>query len=219
MGEEAKNEGLVQKGAVELVVIKKPGTALATIEAPIEILPTQAEQDLSARGALNGKRLLTEMSVHKERKKAELIEENNINEIDLHALLSKDDYEFYQEKKRSYLDYYPDLGNDPFDLDDLHLMIMEQVFQRNLLKRKRKHPTVDIAKDYEASVKRQGDLKKSLSMRRTDRVKAKQGPKTLNVANLSVIVADKEKFAALQAGAEQAKLEEDLLRLPEKVID
>jgi len=143
-------------------------------------------------------------------KKRELVESDNINEVDLETILTKDDHLFYQEKKRLYIEAYPDLGTDPFDLDDLHLMLMEQVFQRNLLKRKKKHPTVDIAKDYQDSVKRQGEFKKSLSMRRTDRVKNKQGtgPK-INIANLSLNFNNPSKLNEMQKRVLDLQTEEE----------
>lgn len=146
------------------------------------------------------------------RKAEQPVEEPNINEADLSKILTRDDHEFYMEKKALYLAAYPDLGTDPFDLDDLHLMIMEQVFQRNILKRKKKHPNVDISKDYESSVKRQNEFKKSLSMRRTDRVKVKSaGGKTINIAKISMSFSDPNRLVEMQRRLESYRTEEAIL--------
>src|SRR5437660_1403223 len=72
-----------------------------------------------------------------------------INESDLDEILSKDDKKFYQIKRQAYLTSYPDLADDQFDLDVLHLMIMEQIAQRQLYKKKKKHPAIDIQEDYD----------------------------------------------------------------------
>lgn len=116
-------------------------------------------------------------------------------EQELRLLLTEDDFEFYVNKKETYLASYPEL-TDPFDLDDLHLMLMEQVTQRNLLKRKKKNPAVNISDAYEKSVKRQLELKKSLNVRRTDRVKTKEikQTNTVNIADMSVVFGDKNKM-------------------------
>ncbi len=150
----------------------------------------------------------------------EAIADGSINEIDLKMLLTKDDQEFYQEKKAQYLAAYPDLGSDPFDMDDLHLMIMEQIMQRTMLRRKKTRPTIDISKEYAESVKRQSEAKRSLSMRRTDRVKEKGSKKqTLNIANLSVQFSDVDKGKIMLDRINKMRLEETVLDDPEKVTE
>ncbi len=174
----------------------------------------------SVKGQMQVKKMLEAISIKKEETKKALIEQNNINEIDLKALLSKENYEFYQEKKYVYLEAYPDL-TDPFDLDDLDLMIMEQILRRDLWKRKKKYPTIDISKDYENSVKRQLELKKSLSLRRTDRVKEKgQTKQTLNISNLSLHFSDKNNMDKMELELRKERAEEDKLRsIDSKVIE
>ena len=83
------------------------------------------------------------------------------------------------------------------------------MFQRNLLKRKKKHPNLDITKDYESSVKRQNDFKKSLSMRRADRVKAKQtGGSKINIAKISMSFTDEGKMVEMHRRLESMREEE-----------
>lgn len=143
----------------------------------------------------------------------------SLNEVDLPDILSRDDNDFYEAKKAEYVEKYPELEEDPFDMDDLHLMMMEQIFQRHLLKKKKKHPAADITEDYQSSVKRQNDLKKSLSMRRQDRVSRKESKKSpINIANLSVNFGDHEKMDRLEDRIETLKAEEEALS-NKKIID
>jgi hypothetical protein len=164
------------------------------------------------------RKVLKENEVRKEEEKQKLIEEGNMNELDLKTLLSREDYNFYYEKKLMYLNEYPEL-TDPFDQDDLHHMIMEQIFQRNMLKKKKKVPSANIMKEYQESVKRENDFKKSLSMRRTDRVKGKDVKQVVNIAELSVRFEDKGELAAMQQRVMQARQEEAILRQNEKAMD
>lgn len=143
------------------------------------------------------------------KRKTLLFDKENLNEKDLVNILGREDQEFYHEKKELYIESYPDLAEDPFDLDDLHSMIMEQIFQRNLMRKKKKHPFSDIEKEYESSTKRQNELKKSLSVRRTDRVKQKDGKKQqINIANLSVQFQDPDKLREFSERAMLLKEEE-----------
>lgn len=164
------------------------------------------------------RKVLKENEVRKEEEKQKLIEEGNMNELDLKTLLSREDYNFYYEKKLIYLNEYPEL-TDPFDQDDLHHMIMEQIFQRNMLKKKKKVPSANIMKEYQESVKRENDFKKSLSMRRTDRVKGKDVKQVVNIAELSVRFEDKGELAAMQQRVIKARQEEAILRQNEKAMD
>lgn len=200
MGKEQISTPLEQKAIPELI---DPSQLVA---APINITP---EVQVKLEGATARGMALLNSSLERRQEKKKELSQPSLNEVDLNVILSKDDNLFYQEKKASYLEAYPDLGNDPFDLDDLHLMIMEQVFQRNLLKRKKKHPNLDITKDYESSVKRQNDFKKSLSMRRADRVKAKQtgGPK-INIAKISMSFTDEGKMVEMHRRLESMREEE-----------
>ena len=164
----------------------------------------------------NAKKMIEANSIRVETIKKEKlkIDPNNLNETDLPSLLSREDNDFYLEKKALYINSYPELQEDPFDLDELHLMLMEQVVQRNLWKRKKKRPSIDIDKLYEASVKRHEGFKKSLSVRRTDRQKIKGEKKQqLNIANLSINFSDKDKMAEFTERAMLLKEEEANLGL------
>lgn len=185
---------------------------------PVEIkAPAIEVRDTSANA--RALRLIESKSVQVSQQKREMIMTQNLNELDLTGILSKGDYAFYMQKKADYLMAYPDLEMDPFDLDDLHLLIIEHIMLKNLMKRKTKSPTADITKEYEACVKRIGDLKKSLSMRRTDRIKNKEAKKqTVNIAQMAVHFSDPEKARAMEERLAQAALEEmDLLSNSDKV--
>lgn len=164
-------------------------------------------------------RLIEAKSIRTTEFKRQIMMTQSLNELDLTGILSKGDYAFYMQKKADYLVAYPDLEMDPFDLDDLHLLIIEHIMLKNLMKRKTKSPTADITKEYEACVGRIGNLKKSLSLRRTDRVKNKESKKqTLNIAQMSVHFSDPEKAKQMEERLAQAALEEqDLMSNPDKV--
>lgn len=167
------------------------------------------------------KGLVAEKSIRINTSKKELLlSKENLNERDLPSILVRDDQNFYMEKKALYLESYPDLAEDPFDLDDLHSMIMEQIFQRNLMRKKKKHPFADIEKEYENSKKREGEFKKSLSVRRTDRFKQKGEKKQqVNIANLSVHFQDAEKMKAFEDRAKELKRENEEFGDSEKVFE
>ena len=157
------------------------------------------EESLPIKSRLDSviSRMLEMRSLKK--KRPTIADQNLINELDLRSLLTPEDYLFYQEKKEQYIESYPDLNNNPMDLDDLHLMIMEQIMQRNLLRRKKKHAGVQIEDPYAASVKRQHDLKKSLSLRRTDRLKGSEPKKiTVNIAQLGVVLQNEDEIKKKQ---------------------
>ena len=142
-----------------------------------------------------------------------------LNESDLKDILSKEDVVFYHSKKQLYLEAYPEL-TDPFDLDDLHILIMEQIFQRNLFKQKQKSPAKDISDAYEKSIKRLDGLKKGLALRRGDRLKTKAEKKqVVNISNLSVQFASNEGVQRLQNRIIDMKGEEALLVSPDKVVE
>ncbi len=189
-------------------------------EEKIRVIVTTPEMDKHNTLALSRIQKLIEAKEVKviETRKA-LIEQGNINEIDLKTLLTKDDQEFYNEKKIQYLKAYPDLENDPFDMDDLHQMIMEQIIQRTLLRKKKKAPTADISKEYAESVKRQGEAKRSLSMRRTDRIKDKNtGKKVLNIASLSLNFSDADRGKILLDRIKEMRKEEEYLDNDEEKV-
>lgn len=143
---------------------------------------------------------------------------STINESDLDELLSPDEKRFYQIKRQAYLTSYPDLLEDQFDLDDLHLMIMEQVYERRLWKKNKKHPSLDITKDRQESIRRQQDLKKALNVRRTDRLKTKgeKGPK-ISIANLSLQFGGQEEVNVLDERIRELEKDEEKLRLKKRI--
>ncbi len=142
-----------------------------------------------------------------------------INEQDLDEILSKDDKRFYQVKRQAYLTSYPDLADDQFDLDVLHLMIMEQIAQRQLYKKKKKHPAIDIQEDYERSTKRQGEYMKNLNVRRTDRMKTKDNKKVENnIANISMHFGNDDQVNAMAKRTAEMALEETVLE-ERKLVD
>ncbi len=191
MGKERESTPLEPITTIEVIDASKIVPVVINIDETLRQKQTLA----TARGLAMVNKSQEKITIKKEVQQ----KDESLNESNLIAILTKEEYQFYQEKKELYMGSYPDLGSDPFDLDDLHLMIMEQIFQRNLLKKKKKHPTVDIAKDYQDSVKRQNDFKKSLSMRRTDRVKTKTANKpTMNIANLSLIFQDPSRVVEVQ---------------------
>ena len=117
MGKEQISTPLEQKAIPELI---DPSQLVA---APINITP---EVQVKLEGATARGMALLNSSLERRQEKKKELSQPSLNEVDLNVILSKDDNLFYQEKKASYLEAYPDLGNDPFDLDDLHLMIMER---------------------------------------------------------------------------------------------
>lgn len=166
------------------------------------------------------KNILKKKSIVISQKRQDSEDNELINESDLRDILVEEDYIFYRAKKEIYLDSYPDL-TDPFDLDDLHSMIMEQIIQRNLFKQKKRNPSKDISEQYEKSLKRLNDLKKSLSMRRTDRIKDKNSKKqVINIASLSMTLDTKEGLDNMQRRLMEFKKEEsELDRDIDKVIE
>lgn len=184
----------------------------------LEKAATPAGKSITRKDA-NIIKIIEQSSVPISAPRRKMSRNEEINEKDLEVILKENDFLFYREKKEQYLDYYPDL-TDPFDLDDLHLMIMEQIFQRNLLRKQSKSPAIDIRDDYERSIKRQLEFKKSLSVRRTDRVKNKQeGKKTINIAEMSVQFGDKDKMKEFTDRLKQLEDEEDNLPSPEARLD
>lgn len=175
-------------------------------EEPVEIdetkqvvivMPKVEEIRTRMQGTI--RKIIEEKSIKRDEKIEELSKKNQINEIDIDSILSKTDQKFYDEKKRFYLEAYPDLINDPFDMDNLHLLIIEQIIQRNLLKAKQKHPNKEITESYERSLKRISKLMEDLSVRRTDRLgKKDQGKKTVNIASLSMNFSDSDAISAMQ---------------------
>lgn len=178
--------------------------------SPVEIIQTVETRTTSALS--RAEKLIKAKSVQLVEEKHVAIMSNNLNEVDLSGVLSKDDFAFYMQKKSEYVVAYPDLENDPFDLDDLHLLIIEHIMLRNLLKRKKKTPSIDIGKDYTDCTKRINELKKSLSMRRTDRIKTKSEKKQqINIAHMSVVMSDPKKAAELDAKLQAFRAEESRL--------
>lgn len=177
------------------------------VEQVSEIIPRSTSALSRAQKLINSK------SVQLTEQKHAAILSNQLNELDLTGILSKDDFAFYMQKKAEYTVAYPDLEMDPFDLDDLHLLIVEHIMLRNLLKRKKSKPSVDISKDYADCVKRINELKKSLSMRRTDRIKTKtEGKKQqINIASMSVVLADPKKAQELEEKLKRFRAEEESL--------
>ncbi len=142
-----------------------------------------------------------------------------INEKDLKKILSEDDFAYYCEKMNLYLLAYPDLS-DPFDIDDLDRMVKEQIFQNNLLKKKRKYPSIDISEEYDKSDKRTDKIKDSLAMRRKDRIKKGGNKKNVvNISTMSVNLTDKDKVSEMERNMSRMREEEDKLRLGGKIIE
>lgn len=192
------------------------------LDAKTTVVVSTPELDAkSAKLVANGKKLIEAKSISIQKRRKDLIAENNINELDLPKLLIKEDQEFYLEKKQVYLDAYPDLQDDPFDMDDLHQLLMEQIFERILLRKKKTRPTTDIAKELENSFKRREAIKKNLSVRRTDRVKNKKdAPKQqLNIAHLSLHYNEELNSGGLQERLDQLDAEEAELRNIEGAVD
>lgn len=143
-----------------------------------------------------------------------------INESDLDEILSKDEKRFYQIKRQAYLTSYPELAEDQFDLDDLHLLMMEQVHERQLLKKKKKHPSIDVSKERQDSIRRQQDLKKSLNIRRADRMKTKGERKNeISIAHLSLNFKDSGQMDDLNSEIIDMRKEEEMLKLKKGMID
>jgi hypothetical protein len=147
-----------------------------------------------------------------------LDESATLNEADLDEVLSKDEYRFYQIKRKAYLTSWPELAEDPFDLDNLHLMIMEQVHQRQLLKKKKKSPGIDISKERQDSIKRQQDFMKSLNVRRTDRMKTKGEKKVENnIAHISMHFGSEDQVNLMSKRMEELTIEESELENKKQV--
>lgn len=191
--------------------------ATLTKETPV-IVNMPAGDAKIARGQALIRSMLEKKSIKQVERKEALIAEENINEVGLEAILSRDDLQYYNEKKEFYLRHYPELV-DPFDQDDMYHMIIEDIFLRNLLKRKKKHPNADISKEWSDSSKRHGEFKKSLAMRRMDRNKSKDKKQVLNIANLSLNFSDKGKFSAMEERARAMEAEEQGLTDSGKVTE
>lgn len=206
------------------------------IDAPEPAIPTTAElkddsqvvivtpdaDKLNANAQARMKKLLEQKSISVQRvgKAPIKIGPKTLNEVDLPDILKADDTAFYDAKKEEYLNKYPDLADDPFDMDDLHHAIMEQIIQRNLFKKKKKYPSSNITEEYQASVKREGEFKKNLSVRRSDRVKQKDNKKPqVNIAKLSVHFGENSQMAALENRLQGLAEEEQILRIGDKVIE
>lgn len=176
--------------------------------------------DPSNKRLLNAaKKILDKKNTAVSIKRQEVEDSEQINESDLQNILSKEDYVFYQSKKQLYMQAYPDL-TDPFDLDVLHSIIMEQIFQRGLLRQKKKFPTKDITDAYEKSTKRLATMRADLSVRRTDRVKDKANKKsTVNIASLSVLFNSPEKIQGLEDRVLDLKNQESIFDDPDKVVE
>ncbi len=204
-----KNEEIIVQTQSEDITIQdgKETTAIK--------LDAKNRQLLSA-----AKSILKKKSIMVTQKRQDSEDNELINESDLKDILNQEDYIYYKAKKEIYLESYPDL-TDPFDLDDLHLLIMEQIFQRNLYKQKKRLPSKDISEQYEKSIKRLNDLKKGLSVRRSDRLKDKTTKKPIiNIASLSMTLGTKEglenmKQRIIDLKAEEASLDDN----PDKVVD
>ncbi len=183
----------------EIDVINTPDSSIESNTRVIIAKPQQSELQMARLKKLIAANEIRIVKNKEEKALArkELIEGGEINEIDLKTLLTKEDQDFYYDKKNDYLEVYPDLKGDPFDMDDLHQMIMEQIIQRSLLKKKKHKPYAAIEKEYSESIKRQENAKKSLSLRRTDRVKNKEKKQTVNIANLSLNFTDDDKTKLL----------------------
>lgn len=181
------------------------------IVSPIEVRPTSVVS--------RAEKFIKQKSVQLSDEKRAIIMQPNLNEMDLSGVLSKADFAFYMDKKADYLMAYPDLGEDPFDLDALHMLIIEHIMLRNLLKRKTKTPSVDITKDYDTCTKRIESLNKSLATRRTDRTKIKGEKKqTINIASMSVTLAGPEGASEMEKRIIKMAAEEAaLLKNPDKV--
>ncbi len=188
---------------------------------PIRVIVSTPETDkFRKRGLAQIQKVIEAKETKIIQARQDVIESGTLNELDLKVILNKEDQEFYQEKKKSYIDAYPDLGSDPFDMDDLHDMIIEQIIQRSLLRKKRIRPTADIDKAFAESKKRQSEAKRSLSMRRTDRLKNKgETKKVLNIASLSINFSDKDKMQAMLDRVQSMRLEESILEKDEKVVE
>lgn len=175
------------------------------------VVSESIQKDTSTLKRIN--KLIGQKSIQLAKEEA-LDETATINESDLDLLLSPDDKKFYQVKRKAYLTSYPEMADDQFDLDNLHLMIMEQISQRGLLKKKKKHPALDISKDHDASTKKQLELQKTLNVRRTDRMKSKGERKVENsFANISVHFNSPDKLDELNREIIDMRAEEETLRL------
>lgn len=184
------------------------------VEQPSDNLDANNKRLLSAAKKIFEKRT-SGVSVKRQESK----DSEAINEAELQDILNKDDYTYYQAKKELYLSSYPDF-TDPFDLDDLHLLIMEQIFQRNLFKQKKKFPGRDITEAYEKSVKRMKELKQGLSVRRTDRIKDKNAKKTeVSIASMSVHFNSREAVDKMQSRIIDLRAEEASLENTDKIVE
>lgn len=201
-------------------LIKKEDEAALTFRDGDDGETTNVKIDSkNKRLLLAAKKILDKRIGEVSTKRQESKDNESINESDLSDVLTKEDYIYYQVKKELYLSAYPEL-TDPFDLDDVHLLIMEQIFQRNLFKQKKKMPGKDITEGYEKSVKRMKDLKQGLSLRRTDRLKDKNARKqTINIADMSVHFNSREGIDAMQKRIIDMRREENSLDDPDKVVE
>lgn len=100
---------------------------------------------------------------------------------EISKILSEEDCSFYVERREAYLTDFPDL-NSSTDMDDLHGLLMELVFQRQLCRAKKDNEGIDISDEYNDSVRRAEGFKKSLSSRRVDRTSnTKTGSKVITL--------------------------------------
>lgn len=129
------------------------------------------------------------------------------------SLDSKKDYDFYVDRWNAYIKEYPDL--DPAsDLDDLHLMIMEMIFQRRLMEDKKNNNTRDIMKEWDASNARYSKLKSNLATTRDKRISTGRNLTDNNLANL-IASFDKNKKEELKK-REQEFRQEEIIELENK---
>ena len=202
----------------------KPQETKAEITNDTKVIVVTPEADrLNASAQARMKKLLEQKSVSIQRAGRAPIKigPETLNEVDLPDILKADDNLYYAAKKAEYLEKYPDLQDDPFDMDELHHMIMEQIIQRNLFRKKKKYPSSNISDEYQSSVKRESEFKKNLSMRRVDRLKQKGDKKqTVNIANLSMHFGQDGQLNVLEQRLAAMRQEEESIRgIPDKIIE
>jgi hypothetical protein len=182
------------------------------IDESVTVIVAPPVQQKNSPTAQRISKLIGQRSIQVAKEEA-LDESATINEADLDALLSKEDKYFYQVKRKTYLTSYPDLAEDQFDLDIVHLMIMEQIKQRQLLRKKKKQPALNIEEEYDKSVEKQSKFMKSLNVQRIDRMKQKGEKKVENnIAHLSVHFNSEDQIDGLNRRVLDLRAEEEELR-------
>lgn len=114
------------------------------------------------------------------------------------AVLDNQEYRIFLNEVKEWLESHPDWTLKE-DLDDIYGISMEKVIQFRLLIKRRRHPRIDIEKDYSASVHRMQQFRNNLAARRSDRISKKNNVQSMT--NIAIIASemDSKKIEQLRA--------------------